>query len=1667
MAVKFRINFGTFHGTQGNYRLDISNTAYSGGLEETISDSEVVSISYTKDYDDFSPIISSTANVTLIETAGVSYDRFQRDPSKTWKVELLFEDPNNAGNYLVYWAGWIVSESYEEQVQTFPNYISFNATDGLGDLSRLDIPAVTSEDEVSLISTLYDSINRTGLSLPIYYNSSLEATGSAGEDYLDVTTIHPYAFYKDDLVDRCTHYARITSILTGVNCRIFQSYGRWYITSWSDYAGVISGDSQEESVTFKVRNHLNVAQADVTENVRYEIKRSNGSNVDLINTSDLTNEYREPFFSVAQQIDNYTLRSINANPLFELGSTGYQWPTAGVPQDLQSGVVLNGNNAVRTIFAGNSDSTSSENIWFWTTPVAPPAFSSSYNIKFSYRSDKVTSTAAIGEMRYRILINYDNNTGGTIFGNTDYHVWNFESNQWHGEDVDTRGDNGYDNRFIGRASTTTFGEWVDVEHTVRGSFGLGDNPRFYIEFLTPVGLNVSENVIGTTSTDSNVSGIITSYIDNVRVTPNVSFVEPHFERSRPGTTFTKEYVATTALTTRGEDIFYNMLSRPSVYRVSQGSSFAASLEEIVTQQRLNDYRNGGSYYRGGFVNNATTPLAMHHKPLVTYSGRQEVVGGILDELSFGARSNISNVLFRIPNQDGNVTSTFTEFDVQPQIIEFLDTGVRTLTLDLETIGTNDLNVPITFTNSDSEVVNVIRPAVDDDNNIIQFSGVPGSTERYKLIIEQDPEYTTDQFEIRASNWYRSGSLEDPTVTDESSANYIALPDYVEVGQITQVGRVIEANINVTIPFRNDTVELDFRGEVDPFIADNREYDIDFSITPGTANATVSANTPILRGTVGSVAFVDAIVSPTAGRELDATTFVVQGALPVGVQLLGFVQLGLSVLARFGVTIQATNQTATITLDGDGAVAVAGGVDTSQVTLNINENIVNTSISRTQLIVSGVVGTRYSYDLLAFAADGFELDSDNFSVTESLSWIEMGDAFGGGESVGIPLSIIFPVSNETGAITVNGSAQTIGADTVDVTINFTNNIANTSLVESTETLSLNPGQSQQYVNTLSANDGYEIPADDVTITETDASNVISFTKGDSGRGAVSLTTTVTAPSADATATVALAGTATLEPYRFRIAINTAGLENAVVSQPSFVSMPFGANDVGNTDTIEFQVTGIGNHAFSSADLITTSAGSGISLGSATFNGGVWTFIATITYPATARLLQDVDSTITISGVAPATTVSDNLFSFTLNFVDAVTNGSPAVPSVTLQGIAGSTAEYNLMVIPDSGFRMPETNVTATESSAFVTIGNDDNRGSQTRVPISVTFQNTNTTASINVQGTGVSSGAGVSTYSLSVNATGSNFTIPDWTSANVLEGVGSIPLTIDIQANSGYSIDSISGVNAPTGVTVGSLTLLGDGALLPISVNPASASSGTLAFNVATSAEPYLLTVSLSEEFPQAKLSTTSLTTRFGPSDFGNTINLGTVVLIPTEGLHAFTSTNQIILPSVSGLSFGTPSLANGRISFTVGAIIPNSEGDVSYSATIGASLPPEEPANRTEQSPRSVTLSANAQSFGVNVTANGTWELDDADSNEFFTIRNVSNEGARGGAITVDVPANTTGSSRTATRRVTDGGFNIIGGITVTQTTVSDITSNQIGNIVISSVVPPLGTNENVITIVM
>ena len=91
------------------------------------------------------------------------------------------------------------------------------------------------------------------------------------------------------------------------------------------------------------------------------------------------------------------------------------------------------------------------------------------------------------------------------------------------------------------------------------------------------------------------------------------------------------------------------------------ASFVKSIEEIVSQQIMNDYRSFVVRYEGDLYNQGTlVPLSLHNKVWIDFGTGvlQEPVSCYIDSMTYNVKRNVFTVVMHIPNQDDDITSDF-------------------------------------------------------------------------------------------------------------------------------------------------------------------------------------------------------------------------------------------------------------------------------------------------------------------------------------------------------------------------------------------------------------------------------------------------------------------------------------------------------------------------------------------------------------------------------------------------------------------------------------------------------------------------------------------------------------------------------------------------------------------------------------------------------------------------------------------------------------------------------------------------------------------------------------------------------------------------------------------------------------------------------------------------
>ena len=96
------------------------------------------------------------------------------------------------------------------------------------------------------------------------------------------------------------------------------------------------------------------------------------------------------------------------------------------------------------------------------------------------------------------------------------------------------------------------------------------------------------------------------------------------------------------------------------YRSRDKTNYLKSIEEITTQQVINDFRDFLIRYEGDLYNNNTDPIGPHNKIWINFgtSVLQEPVSCYIDGINYNVKRNLYSVILHVPNQDDDVSSDF-------------------------------------------------------------------------------------------------------------------------------------------------------------------------------------------------------------------------------------------------------------------------------------------------------------------------------------------------------------------------------------------------------------------------------------------------------------------------------------------------------------------------------------------------------------------------------------------------------------------------------------------------------------------------------------------------------------------------------------------------------------------------------------------------------------------------------------------------------------------------------------------------------------------------------------------------------------------------------------------------------------------------------------------------
>lgn len=688
-GVKFRLEFSD---TKGNYRVaEILQKDYEGDIFPLVGQKNPVIVKWEGDDDFYSPIIGSSCELNLFETADTLYDQFYAAGEREYKVRIATGSLDNAdkvwdtesdqweqANYLwegsggtggsseIYWEGWLQADQYQESLQPYPNPLKLVAYDGLGTLDAYDAPYSNAADggydsnEDSMFFYIYYILNNIQLDLDIYVSNAIRKNTGSGNDtlYHDII-LNEYGVFKN--LDFRNAKDVLESFLKATNSRVFQSQGRWYVISNSNLIDVninqlfnfdigFSIEDQlattgEEIIEYKVFDRLGNYRFTTTENVLLkaptELKPVG---------ADLYKEYLRPYSAVKYDVELSDEKIINQNP--QLLYDDHQW-TFGSNTDVHNdeSKALIGLKTIRTSVHGvNID----DPYVIFKNDINTVITDESKTLRLGFSffvEPNYTLTNFADQWKYvmDIYVKGIDADGDTVY-------YDFKNDEWSSlgalETVNNK-------KRRKKLTFTKVGTWQNYEvelkpyQEVEGNFKVEMNVR-YPSFTTYP--DPSQSLIQYTYFDKIFIAEVNDYASEMIVTNTQDQVKTTTAQYEIKDVFISNYLGADNFQ-GGYDGFFK---RPRDFAIV--ASDFPTVEKLVTLEILNDFRDFVKRYEGTFYNlkSEPIPVAPHNKVWIDFgSGTfREGASCYIDSMKYDVKANEYEMSLHVPNQTNDVDATF-------------------------------------------------------------------------------------------------------------------------------------------------------------------------------------------------------------------------------------------------------------------------------------------------------------------------------------------------------------------------------------------------------------------------------------------------------------------------------------------------------------------------------------------------------------------------------------------------------------------------------------------------------------------------------------------------------------------------------------------------------------------------------------------------------------------------------------------------------------------------------------------------------------------------------------------------------------------------------------------------------------------------------------------------
>jgi len=386
-----------------------------------------------------------------------------------------------------------------------------------------------------------------------------------------------------------------------------------------------------EQINYKVYSSQGTYKTNENKNVLFSTPRQL---IPLRNS--FMKSFEKPIKKVVLPIKINKINIKNENPNFTaikfISARGWAFVLNGgnVARDLDSDVkALSGNKYLKATNLFNDPSTT----YFTNSEPDSCIIKSKAEIEFAY-SYYIKTSGSSAKYNWRVQIQ-------AIDSSSANHYYNFETNEWQ--------------------STTT--EIIRTTETINkwGKLVFNMNPLIIANNDDDIEIRVfiflPEQISDSGTYDS--SYIDNAYIAELNRTDSSDYI---IERKIPDgdKTITGEIIMEKQILSNDlndSDYFNGKIS--GTFRRPRDTA-DKKLEQIITQEILNDNREFTSRYEGTFYNNAFDHISMHNKIYLDFGSDifQETVSSYIDSMTHYMKSNEYKLQLHTPNQNNDVSSIY-------------------------------------------------------------------------------------------------------------------------------------------------------------------------------------------------------------------------------------------------------------------------------------------------------------------------------------------------------------------------------------------------------------------------------------------------------------------------------------------------------------------------------------------------------------------------------------------------------------------------------------------------------------------------------------------------------------------------------------------------------------------------------------------------------------------------------------------------------------------------------------------------------------------------------------------------------------------------------------------------------------------------------------------------